>query len=124
MLATVEEIARVCHEACRAIQQVQMVDPERWHPVPAGLKVSPPWDDLEEDQREMNRAGVRAALRGVTVEQMHEAWVAERTAAGWTWGLVRSDSRKEHPNLVPYAELPASQVLKDEVFLAIVQAMS
>lgn len=35
----------------------------------------------------------------------HEVWAASRLAQGWTWGPVRDDILKRHPNLVFYEEL-------------------
>ena len=28
---------------------------------------------------------------------------------GWTYGAVRDDAKKHHPDLVPYAQLPESE---------------
>ncbi len=36
----------------------------------------------------------------------HEVWARERIADGWRPGPVRDDARREHPGLVPWAELP------------------
>ena len=39
----------------------------------------------------------------------HEVWARQRLAEGWRYGAERSDTRKEHPCLVPYEELPESE---------------
>jgi ryanodine receptor 2 len=39
----------------------------------------------------------------------HDVWARQRFADGWRPGPVRNDDRKEHPCLVPYAELPESE---------------
>ena len=39
----------------------------------------------------------------------HDVWAAGRIREGWTYGPVRSDSRKESPCLVPYDRLPESE---------------
>ena len=39
----------------------------------------------------------------------HEIWAQQRLADGWRWGPQRDDTRKEHPSLVPYEELPESE---------------
>lgn len=39
-------------------------------------------------------------------ENVHEVWAQSRMAGGWTYGPVRDDSKKQHPCLVPYDELP------------------
>lgn len=39
----------------------------------------------------------------------HDLWARQRMAEGWRYGPERSDSRKEHPGLVPYEELSESE---------------
>eukprot|EP00004_Rigifila_ramosa_P002280 TRINITY_DN12370_c0_g1_i1.p1 TRINITY_DN12370_c0_g1~~TRINITY_DN12370_c0_g1_i1.p1 ORF type:complete len:191 (-),score=47.09 TRINITY_DN12370_c0_g1_i1:13-585(-) len=39
----------------------------------------------------------------------HETWAADRIKEGWTWGAVRSDTARTHPNLVAFEKLPASE---------------
>lgn len=39
-------------------------------------------------------------------ENTHEVWAKSRISEGWTWGPVRNDELKQHPCLIPYAELP------------------
>lgn len=42
-------------------------------------------------------------------ENAHDLWARQRLADGWTLGLRRDDALKQHPCLVPYAELPESE---------------
>lgn len=42
-------------------------------------------------------------------EHVHDVWASERLADGWRYGPRRDDERKEHPSLVPYAELAESE---------------
>ncbi len=39
----------------------------------------------------------------------HDNWAVGRLAEGWTYGPARDDSKKEHPTLVPYEDLPESE---------------
>ncbi len=39
----------------------------------------------------------------------HEVWAQQRMAEGWRWGAHRDDTRKLHPSLVPYEQLPESE---------------
>lgn len=39
----------------------------------------------------------------------HDVWAQQRLADGWTYGPVRDDGRKEHPDLVPYDQLPEGE---------------
>jgi len=36
----------------------------------------------------------------------HEAWMKERTEAGWIYGLAKSTKKKISPHLIPYDDLP------------------
>lgn len=38
-------------------------------------------------------------------KNVHEVWAAGRIAAGWKYGPVRDELKKEHPCLIPYEEL-------------------
>lgn len=42
-------------------------------------------------------------------EHNHDIWAAERMRNGWTYGPQRDDAKKQHPDLVPYADLPESE---------------
>lgn len=46
-------------------------------------------------------------------ENNHDHWALKRIDEGWRYGPRRNDSRKEHPDLVPYAELPESEKAYD-----------
>lgn len=107
------EIARVCHEANRALQILQH------DPAP-----SPAWDDAPEWQTESAVEGVEKAIDGATPEDLHESWCAFKYADGWVYGDVKDAYAKTHPCLVAYAELPEDQRIKDDLFKAIVKALS
>ena len=42
-------------------------------------------------------------------ENNHDIWAAQRIKEGWTYGLNRDDNKKEHPDLIPYSDLPESE---------------
>jgi hypothetical protein len=53
-----------------------------------------------------------AAIEALTeklAEHAHDTWAALRMQEGWRHGPVRNDRLKQHPCLVPYAELPESE---------------
>lgn len=109
------QIARVVHEANRAVQIEQ--DDE-------SIPVSLSWDDLDPETRQSAIEGVRGVLDGNTPEESHQGWMRFKLAHGWTLGPVKDEAKKEHPLLVAYDELPESQKLKDDLFVAIVRACS
>jgi hypothetical protein len=43
----------------------------------------------------------------------HDVWAKERMSQGWVFGAERDDSRKQHPSLVPYEELPEEEKIYD-----------
>ncbi|SCZ14344.1 RyR domain-containing protein [Rhodococcus erythropolis] len=108
----IEHIARVCHEANRAIQ-IATGDP----------KVSPHWDDAPQEQRASAIEGVIAAMRGATPRQLHESWLEFKASGGWIYGPEKDEVARTHPCFVPYDELPEEQKSKDAVFSAIVGAL-
>ena len=109
------QIAQVCHEANRAVQTIQ-ADP--------AIPVSKPWDLLDEETRLSAEVGVRQALTGATPRESHEGWCAFKREHGWVHGPVKSEMHRQHPLLVPYEELPDSQKIKDDLFLAVVRALA
>ena len=110
-----ETIARVCHEANRALQAAQ-ADPT--------IAVAAAWDDCGAEMQASAVDGVRAVMGGADSRASHENWVRFKTDHGWTYGLLKDETRKEHPLLISYEELPESQRVKDDLFGAIVQALS
>ncbi len=46
-------------------------------------------------------------------ENVHDTWAKGRMDAGWTYGPVRDDAKKQTPCLVSYAELPESEKAYD-----------
>lgn len=106
------QIAQIVHEANRAYCQTLGDDSQ----------VS--WDEAPEWQRSSAVNGVEGILSGriTKPEQSHESWLAEKERTGWKFGPVKDAEKKEHPCFVPYAELPATQQVKDAIFFAIVRA--
>ena len=39
----------------------------------------------------------------------HDHWAQKRLDEGWRYGVARNDDAKEHPDLVPYRNLPDSE---------------
>lgn len=108
------EVAKVCHEANRAICEA------------AGDHSQKPWAEAEAWQRESAMTGVMFARNNpaAPAAAQHDAWMADKIAAGWVHGEVKDAEAKTHPCIVPYDELPFDQRVKDYVFRAIVSALS
>lgn len=101
----IEACAKAGHEA------------NRNYCISIGDTSQPSWDDAPDWQKTSARNGVEGALNGATPEQSHESWLKEKEATGWKYGPVKDPEKKEHPCFVPYAELPAEQRAKDDIYL-------
>jgi hypothetical protein len=96
------------------------------------------WEQLPEDLRNANRAqaaGIRDKLNRIgcaiavldspqafsyrreELEMLsrleHERWMADKLAAGWTYGNPRDDAARQHDCLVPWEQLAESEREKD-----------
>lgn len=110
-MTDIDRIARVVHEAVRALQ----ID-DGHDPVPA-------WDDADGWLRDSTREGVQAAINGQTPRESHETWAAGKVRDGWVHGDVKDADAKTHPSLVDYDALPRAEQDKDAVLLAITEAL-
>lgn len=86
-----------------------------------------PWAILKEEFKAANRRTIdHDALKKVFLGQApsremieklaeaeHRSWMADRILAGWRRGEQRDDSKKLHPSIVSYHELPQSERAKD-----------
>lgn len=48
-------------------------------------------------------------LQEAIAENAHEVWAAARKKEGWSYGTVRDDAKKLHPDMIPYNLLPESE---------------
>lgn len=103
----IERAAKQAHEAIRAYC-ISIGDNSQleWDKAPAWLQGSA-------------IAGVRFILEHPNVKpgQQHEAWMKHKQQEGWVYGSVKDETRKTHPCLVPYEQLPEAQRRKDAIFI-------
>jgi hypothetical protein len=111
---TVSDIAKVCHEANRALC--------------AGLG-----DNSQLSWEESPQWQIDSAIKGVEfnlanpdapASSSHDSWLEEKRATGWKYGPVKDSEKKEHPCFVPYEALPLDQQAKDHLFKAVVAALT
>lgn len=62
--------------------------------------------DLDADLEDLTEA---------IAENAHDIWARARMDEGWTYGSIRDDEKKQHPDLVPYAQLPDSEKEYDRI---------
>lgn len=48
-------------------------------------------------------------LSELLAKNTHDLWAKGRISEGWKYGPERNDTRKEHPCLIPYNELPENE---------------
>lgn len=54
-------------------------------------------------------------LTEAIAENAHDIWARARMDEGWVYGPVRDDELKQHPDLVPYSQLPDSEKEYDRI---------
>ena len=106
------QIARVCHEANRAYCES------------IGDFTQKPWEEAERWQQASAEKGVEFALANpnAAASAQHEAWLSDKVREGWKLGPVKDATKKEHPCMVPYKDLPLEQRIKYHLFKAVVRA--
>ena len=109
----IEEIAKVCHEVNRAYCQA------------LGDNSQPTWEDAPDWQRISVIHGVyfHSANKNSGPEASHEIWVMHKAIEGWEYGPEKRPELKQHPCMLPFAELPKEQQAKDYIFRAVVHAL-
>jgi hypothetical protein len=110
---SLEQIAQVCHEATAGYQRAAY---EKYPHLP--------WLQVTYETRECTIQGVQNVLDGLTAQECHEAWIVQRKGMGWRYGRIKDEFAKRHPCMVPYNKLPVHQRRKNEIFAAVVQAMT
>lgn len=113
MQLKIEDVAKICHEANRAYCET------------IGDKSQLPWELAPSWQKSGPRMGVAflCAFPDAGPEASHEKWMSHKIADGWKHGEVKDPNAKTHPCIVPFADLPIEQRLKDVLFHSIVRAL-
>lgn len=131
----VHSVARLAHEVHRTLCAEVYGDTS----IPA-------WENATPAQRDFAVQGVQEISQNpeITPEQSHAAWVKRMTRPAeykkkmdpekgwvddldkpthlpWTRGPKKDLAKRVHPDLVPYAELPEQQRVKDRFFFAVVK---
>ncbi len=107
------DIARVCHEANRALC------------ASLGDYSQPAWNEAPNWQMDSAVDGVHFHMSnpGVPPSASHENWLKLKVAEGWVYGAEKNPELKTHPCMVPYEDLPAEQRAKDSLFLGVIDAL-
>ena len=108
----IERIAKTAHDINKAYCEA------------TGDFSQPTWEDAPDWQRDSALNGVAFHLENdVTPEDSHINWMKQKESEGWVYGDTKDPEAKTHPCMVPYAELPVEQRVKDYLFKAAVETM-
>lgn len=109
-----EDVAKIAHEAIKTLCETQ------------GDFTQQTWNNAPDWQRTSAINGVNFHLENSHTgpDDSHNAWLKEKEADGWKYGAVKDPEKKEHPCMVKYSDLPASQQAKDYLFRGIVHALA
>lgn len=114
MTNNIEAAARVAHEANRA-----------WC-IANGDMSQPAWEDAPDWQRNSALMGVQFHIDNPDAgdSASHDSWMAQKVADGWVYGPEKNPDATPptHHCIVPFAELPKVQQVKDALFRAVVHA--
>lgn len=110
---TVENVAKICHEANKALCETQ------------GDFSQPSWEEAPQWQIDSAINGVLFHLDNPDATPMcsHNSWLAQKEAEGWKYGPIKDAEKKEHPCFVPYDQLPLEQQAKDYLFGGIILSL-
>lgn len=112
---SIEQIAKVCHEANKSFCEAIMGDNSQLS-----------WEQAPDWQKESAKAGVVFCMDNPDAPPSanHDSWLKEKEKDGWKYGEIKDAEKKEHPCFVPYEKLPVEQQKKDYLFKAIVAALN
>lgn len=112
MKLTDDQIARVVHEANRALQFIF-----------GDNNPSQPWDaELPMIKRRTVRA-VRLIREGMTAPEIHADWLRWRHDLGWVKGDTKDYEKLTHPAMRDWENLDERQQVKTEIMVDIVNRL-
>lgn len=111
---TIEQIARVAHEVNRSYSEA------------IGEPAKPSWEDAPEHQRVSLRKGIQFIIDNPNAQarDSHDSWMQEKIRTGWHWGPKLDEIRMEHPQFLPYEQIPTEQRAKDFIFSTLVKQLA
>ena len=104
MKLTSKQIAEIIHSCTSRIPRIDGSLPDLWC-------------DLSETTKEHASNAVEEIMSGPprSPKELHDLWMQPLLENDWTQGDYSFENKK-HPSLVPFQELPESEILKDELW--------
>lgn len=75
--------------------------------------------DIDQLESLLNGIRWRKTHPEATEIENHNNWMKKKIEQGWKYGLVKDFEKKEHPDLVPFEQLPECEKRKDKADLII-----
>ena len=112
-------LAESCHNVNRAYVLATATPAPLESQDPATL----PWEELDKAGRDVALEGVVFHVKNpdATPAASHANWMRAKQAQGWRYGKTKDVATKRHPCLLPWAQLPKSQRVKDMLFIAAIE---
>lgn len=89
-----------------------------------GETMRPSWESLPPMTRaQLVEAARLVLLRGASPRGLHEQWLKDRLATGWTYGDTEDRVNRFHPAMLPWDDLPAEQRAKGHAFALVARAV-
>lgn len=77
-----------------------------------------------EQQRRRIEAMQKCAANATSDVERHDSWMAMHKELGWVYGEQFDTTKKTHPNMLPWNQLPASTRSKARIFDIVSKAAS
>ena len=108
------KIARVMHEAVRAWQKAN------------DQPAAPSWSRAPKWMREASREAVIWRLDNpkAAASAQHDQWLTQKKEAGWKYGKTKNGTKKTHPLMVSYDDLPEVERRKDALVGALIDSLA
>lgn len=108
------KIALVMHESVRAWQRAN------------DQAIAPSWARAPKWMKDSSLEAVRWRLMNpdAGVSAQHDRWMNEKKANGWKYGRTKNGTKKTHPLMIPYGDLPEIERRKDALVNAVIDALA
>lgn len=85
----------------------------------------PPFEECSDEHKNSMFRGVLLHWQNphVSPQENHDKWLEQKKKDGWTYGPAFDSVRKEHPAMLPFAELPIETQVKNMIFPSVVKAL-
>jgi len=104
---TLVDIAKECHTKNNELMVMNGEEPKG------------DWESLDRATKFINLKSVIKALENpdLTAKDMHNEWINNKIADGWSYGEVKDEELKTHPLITDYDSMNPVDKMKDQVFI-------